>query len=94
MVDRMELTPATQAHMPAGGPGLDSVLGTDRGARVTGVARDHGAALAELKARMNSATSCSRLSDYTAVPVDPAQPGANSTPGPTPATPRWAKMRS
>lgn len=72
VVDRMELTLATRAHGPAGGPGLDSVLGTDWGARVTGVALDHGVALAELKARMVSATSCSRLSDHTAVPVDPA----------------------
>lgn len=61
---------------------------------MTGVARDHGAALAELKARMNSATSCSRLSDYTAVPVDPAHAWDQFDTWPDARYPRWAKMRS
>ncbi|WP_194909006.1 hypothetical protein [Catenulispora rubra] len=68
----MELTPATPAPGWTAGPGPGAVLGSDRGARVTEVARDHGAALAELKARMASASSCSRLLDFSAVPVNPA----------------------
>jgi len=68
----MELTPPTSPRGQAGGPELAVVLGADPATGATLRDREHVAALAELKARMAFATSCSRLSDFVAVPVDPA----------------------